>query len=412
MTVWSLDEDLFLDADEQAEVVVSVSISAPPFTIAGAFSQDEVVVKVEPTMVILQGIALDLLDLIPETFTTAPILIAYVRETSIQVGDWFTKVSDIIKLLSPNTTTSTTYLRELGSIIGVTFPPEDETTDAEMRKVLENAVFWYRSKGTYESLSIIALIYQVTINIFDMYTNDYVNFFTTDWFVGDEGENPPGFDDTFYKSPHFGLEIVLNKTYTLGSQVCLWPDDGILDNFSAEVERTRPVHTVPHYMLLLNPVTDELGNTIRVSGNIDTKVTADWVSSTKFFDDVGSGNAWFFDDGSFFDSEATAAIKSITKWVMGTGNSPCNIDDSGFVIESQVLTGTIEAEDIIISDEKVTFEFDLPEATVQQNLSSVGLYIPGAPDLLMVASCFPKINKSAAFMLRVKVEVFRKDLSS
>ncbi len=412
MTLWSLDEGLFLDADAQSEVLVSVDISAPPFTIGGAFSQSEVKVKVDVTMVITQGIALDLLDLIPETFTTAPILISYVREASIQVGDWFTKVANIIKLLSPNTTTSTTYLRELGSIIGVTFPPEDETTDAEMRKVLENAVSWYKVKGTYESLSIIALIYQVTINIFDMYTNDYVTFFTTDWFVGDEGENPPGFDDTFYKSPHFGLEIVLNKTYTIGSLTCLWPNDTILENFSAEIERTRPVHTVPHYMLLLNPVTDELGNTIRVAGNIDTKVTADWASSTKFFDEVGSGDAWFFDDGTFFDSEATAAIKSITKWVMGTGNSPCNIDDSGFFIESQVLTGTIAAEDIVITDEKVTFEFDIPEATVQASLTSVGLFIPGAPDLLMVASCFPCINKSSAFLLRVKVEVFRKDLSS
>ncbi len=412
MADWSLDDDLFLDADEQAEVAVSVDVSATGWNEKGAFSEDEVRVKVETTMVITQGIALDLLDLIPETFTTAPILISYVREASIQVGDWFTKVADIIKLLSPNTTTSTTYLRELGSIIGVTFPSEDGTSDAEMRKVLENAVFWYKAKGTYESLSIIALIYQVTINIFDMYTNDYSTFLTTDWFVGDEGENPPGLDATYYKSPHFGIEIVLNKTYTIGSTIYLWPNDNILDNFSAEVERTRPVHTVPHYMLLLNPVTDELGNTITVAGQIDTKVTADWVSSTKFFDEVGSGKAWFFDDGSFFDSSATAAIKSISKWVMGTGNFPCNIDDSGFVIEDQALTGTIDAEDIIITDEKVTFEFDIPEATVQSSLSSVGLFIPGAPDLLMVASCFPKIEKSSAMLLRVKVEVFRKDLSS
>jgi hypothetical protein len=129
----------------------------------------------------------------------------------------------------------------LGALIGVAFPPEDESTTAELRKTLADAVDWYKLKGTYQSIDIIALIQSFTVNVFDMYTNDYSSFVLTDWFVGDENENPPGLDGTYYKSPHFGAEVVLNQVYEPSgtSLRYLWQAGG-LANFAAKVEETRP----------------------------------------------------------------------------------------------------------------------------------------------------------------------------
>ena len=406
MAVWYLDDDHFLDEDSQAESKMTFDVSFGTISDVDVFAGTEARIRFDITMDIVGNLGLDLLDLIPEDFTSSIILQEYVEECSIQVGNWMSLSRDIIKLLSPNTTTSMTYLRELGSIIGVKFPPEDETSEVEMRRVLEDAVAWYRAKGTYHSLSIIALIYQRTINIYDMYTNDYSTFYLVDWFVGDEDENPAGFDSTYYKSPHFGVEVVLNRVITSGSINYLWEDDGDITNFKNEVERTRPVHTVPHYLLFLNPQTDEFGNIITTSGNVQAKITGNWNPTQKFFDDTA---AWNFDDGTIFDLNATALINSITKWVMGTGNYPSDLADTGFVIEGASITGTID--DIVITDEKVTFEFLVPKATIASNLSSLGLYIPGVPDQLMCAATFPKINKSDEAELRVKVEVSKTDLS-
>lgn len=408
MALWYLDDGKYLDADEDAVIEITFDIGFATISDVDIFANTEVNIQFDISMDTVGSIGLDLLDLIPEDFTSSVILREYVEEVGVQVGDWMLKNQDIIKLLSPNTTTSTKYLRELGSIIGVTFPPEDETSDSEMRKVLENAVAWYRVKGTYYSLSLIALIYQKTINIYDMYTNDYSTFYLVDWFVGGEDENPPGFDSTFYKSPHFGIEVVLNLATTVGSASYLWYDDSVLDNFKAEVERTRPAHTVPHYLMLLNPKTDEFGNIITSSGNVQCKTTGNWNPSTLFFDETP---VLHFDDNLFFDQSATALIKSITKWVLGTGNYPSNLADTGFVIEGAAWTGTIDPDNILITDEKITFEFIVPKETAQSGISSLGLYVPGSPDQLMAASTFPKINKSSDVELRVFVEIFKTDLS-
>jgi hypothetical protein len=228
------------------------------------------------------------------------------------------------------------------------------------------------------------------------------------WFVGDEDENPTGFDSSYYKSPHFGLEILLNKVFTVDSTNYLWRTT-YLSNFDDLVNEVRPVHTVPHFSLKLNPKTDEFGNIIESDGDVNCKAFGNWNPSIKYFDEQDSDEQWSFDDGTYFDQSATTFINSITKWVLGTGNYPCSLGDSDFDIETPALNGTID--DTTIYDDRVVFEFTVEKATVQSGITELGLYVPGAPDTLVVAACFPKIDKGSDTELTVQVEVYREPLA-
>jgi hypothetical protein len=395
--------------DDSDSIVIVVDTSLVP----QPFSDRELEIGCDFEMDVTCSVALDLLQLVPEKFRTSQILIDYLSEAGLYVGDWFTKARDIVKLLSPNTVSDISYLKHLGALIGVEFPPEDSSSDSEIRKNVTSAIDWYKVKGTYKSIQIVSLIQKFTVNLYDMYTNDYVNFTMVDWFVGDENENPPGLDASYYKSPHFGLEVLLNQIYepdsSSGIDLHLW-ETGYLNNLILKVDETRPVHTVPHYLLLLNPKSDEFGNIIEVDGEIKTKVFGGWQKSIKYFDEVGSGNAWNFDDGSYFDESIEVFIKSITKWVIGTGNYPCVLSNPSWDVETPVLTGNIDPDDITITDEKITFEFIVPKVIVQSNVSELGLYIPGAPDTLVIGSCFPRIDKDSRIELRILVEIYRESL--
>jgi hypothetical protein len=409
-TNWHLDDGYHLDQKYGEELVHEVELTMDVTYIAHPLTGIELVMIGELDTSPIQTVGLDLLPLIPEKFRDVvdplaeaeelAILEAYIKEAGIQVSGWLTSVQNIVRLLSPYTVGTIPYLRYLGALIGVEFSPEDEATEASLRKELQHAIDWYKLKGTYESIQILALIQQFQVNFYDMYTNDYVNFYMTEWFVGDEDENPPGFDSSYYKSPHFGLEIVLNKVFQEGSVAYLWRTS-YLNNLAAQVEKTRPVHTVPHYLLLLNPKTDEFGHIIEVDGEIKTKIHGTWQVSTKHFDMIGSGEEWNFDDGTFFDQNAEAFINSISKWVFGTGGS--------FDIDNPAITGTVDS--VTITNEKITFEFIVPKAEVQDGLNELGLYIPGAPDVLVLSSIFPKIDKGNNVELRVIVEVFKTDLA-
>jgi hypothetical protein len=368
---------------------------------------DDCEFELECEMDVIGSVALNFLPLVPEKFRTSQILQDYLDVAELEVGYWFTSVRDIVKLLGPNTISSVEYLRYLGSIIGVKFPPEDETSEDEMKKTLISAIDWYKVKGTYHSIQIMALINQLTVNVYDMYTNDYSDFYmVTSWFVGEENENPPGFDSSYYKSPHFGVEVVLNTVYNDGSSYYLWNGDK-LGNLILKVEETRPVHTVPNYFIGLKPKTDEFGNVIEVAGEIKTKIMSNWEVTTKYFDAIGT-EAWNFDAGINFDESTEAYVKSMTKWVLGTGNG--NIEDSGFDITNPVLTGSIDPDNITISVDKILFEFILPKSVVQNNITELGIYIPGSSDTLVLASTFPKINLDGTISLRVVVEVDRSNL--
>ena len=387
------------------ETILTVIAAEPPL-----YSNIITEIIFDFSMDLQADLGLDLYDLIPEKFRESPqqaILKEYVEEASFQFGSWMTKTRDIVLLLSPNTTTSVEYLRYLGALIGVVFPPEDTTSELEMRKTLEQAVAWYKVKGTYESLLLLAMIHQFTVNIYDMYTNDYVNFVLVNWWTGQEGINPPGLDVSYYKSPHFGVEVVLDRVYTVHSTQYLWYSS-LFGNLLAKVEEVRPVHTVPHYLVRLAPKTDELGHVIEVTGQIKARVLSNWEQATKYFNASGAGT-WHFNDGTYFNASGDAFVKTVTKWVLGTGAS--DITDPSFTILNPVLTGSIDPDNITSDKDKYSFEFLVPKIAVQLGLRELGLYVPGAPDKLVIGSTFPLIDKGNDVEIRVVVQIYKSDLT-
>jgi hypothetical protein len=421
MADWHLDEGYYLDWENSATIEMEMDFDISYTVAHRPFLDTEIEMEMEFSIEYQHSVALDLLRLIPVKYHSSQILLDYVDEVELEVGSWLTKVRDIVKLSNPDLVTSRTYLKNIAALIGLGLPPEDETTIAEIKRDIAQAIPWYKIKGTYKSIQIIALVQKFTVNLYDMYTKNYNTFYMTEWFVGDENENPPGFDSSYYKSPHFGIEVLLNRVYAIGTgesgtsggiiSNCLW-QSSYLDNLYSRVEDTRPVHAVPHYILLLNPKTDEFGHVVEVDGDIYCRVMGDWQISTKYFDQQGSGEAWNFDDGTNFDESPDAFVKSILKWKLGTGNYPCSLcADSGadFVVENPVLDGDIDPDNINISSEKITFEFVVPKST-KKGISELGLFTSGGK--LVVGSCFPKIDLDTRVELRVLVEIYRKDLGA
>jgi len=420
---WYLDEGWHLDQSAAAEIEGEGVLELDFFSVVRPFANLEIVGTLDTTIDLQCSVFLDLLRLLPLKFhqpeSKHEIFVEFVREVELEMGIWQTSVRDMVKLSNPNIVTSRTYLNHLAELIGLELPPEDDSTEDEIRRSIAQAIDWYKVKGTYESLSILSLIQQFTVNLFDMYTDDYVSFLLTDWFVGEEDENPEGLDSTYYKSPHFGVEIVLNRTYSVGTStgsgsgdsggsgtsIYLW-QASYLDNLHAAVEQTRPVHTVPHYILLLSPTTDEFGTVVEVSGDIQTRVLSDWQVSSSYFDE---SPPWRFDDADEnFDASVEAFIKSIDTWVLGTGSN--DISSSGWTVDSPAITGSIDLEDIVISQEEVTFSFIVPKATVQKGITELGLYT--STDNLVLGSTFPVLDKDGRVELRVVVTVQKKNLSS
>jgi hypothetical protein len=417
MSEWQLDAGYYLDQSVSAEIFAEME-TAMDFSITHRpFDDDEVVMEISTDADFTASVSLDLLRLIPLMFHNSLILTDYIDEVELEVGIWHTAVRDMVKLSNPNTVTEKDYLKQLAALIGLDLPPEDESTEDEIRRSIAQAIDWYKVKGTYESVNIISMIQKFTVNLLDMYTNDYETFILTEWFVGDENENPPGFDSSYYKSPHFGIEVVLNQVYSVstgtgsgsgastpaGGLLYLW-QAAYLDNLFDAVEQTRPVHTVPHYILLLSPKTDEFENVITTDGNIQTKVLGTWQKAAKYFDDV---IPWRFDEAESFDSSTLAFIQSITKWELGTGSN--DINSPSWEVANPVLTGSINVSDIVVTEDKITFSFIVPKNISQLGIRELGLYTTG--NTLVLGSTFPSLDKDSRVELRVVVSVYKSDLS-
>lgn len=261
----------------------------------------------------------NLLNLIPEKFTDSQLLIDFMSEVSTLIGEYLNNVNEMQLLQDPNNV-PIAYLKYLGKLIGVTLPDVDTTSEKELRREVLQAIDWYKIKGTYHAMQIIISASGLTVNLYDMYTNDYVTFSIQDWFVGEEDENPTGLDSSYYKSPHFGFEILLiivHNTDALGDH--LWRD-ALFTNVDDRIEKVRPINTVPHYWLLLNPLTDESGTAIESLGKVFCKVTENWSYDKLYFDTGESGHVFDTGDPDYlFDIDIESFLDSIVTWKLGTG---------------------------------------------------------------------------------------------
>jgi len=230
---------------------------------------------------------------------------------------------------------------------------------------------------------------------------------------------------TYYKAPYIGLEIVLNQVY--GED----PDKHLLeltkfDDLSLYAELVRPVNVVPKYSVLLLPTADETGDVTEILGEILTCTVGGWAYTKNFFDqkeladvvddsggfvvDSSGGDtvqAWvpelYFDDSVYFDTSRDSFINSIVKWRLGTGNKGVSPDTPGFIIQNEILVGTIDKT--TIHNDRVEFEFKIDSGTSYTGISELALYL--SDDTMEVASTFPDIDLAAAVGLRVVVTIYR-----
>ena len=288
------------------------------------------------------------------------------------------------------------YLKYLAYEVGAQVSPEVlEVLGGDYRKFISSIVSWWKHKGLYEVLKVIAYIVDLRVNIWDMWTNDYSTFVKVDPSVNDYENEHPG----YYKSPHFGYEVVLDRRYGDYPNYYLWKED-MFPAIAELVEQVRPVNTVPHYGILLNPKTKEDKQVMTVPGEIHTVVTNNWVFTRLYFD-----TGVKFDDGKFFDWTYESAVNNITKWKLANGNKNQKPSPSQTSLGGTVLAeGTIDKKEI--TPEKLVYEFLIPQATELENVSELGLYLDDG-STLMVVSNFPNVTKTNEVEWRIRVEIYK-----
>jgi len=360
--------------------------------------------------------AVDLLKVFPEKFHSSELLQAYFDTYEYYLDDFITKTGSLLQLQDPNEV-SATYLQRLANLLNFKLSNPDSVSDAIRRNELIGAVDWYKMKGTYESLLLIALWVKFDFTIYDKYTNDYSTFVDQEWFVGEEDENPTGLDSTYYKSPHFGLSVSLNQVRDAGTY-----DEGYLDRhlwrpslfvgITDHVEKTRPVNTVPSYLIEHNCLTDETLAAVEIATTETvTKIVGTWPASKLVFDGDGlsTPNQRYFDNGDQFDQDPSSYIATITGWKLSTGGGSGMLDltqdSSSYSLDNVVLTGTVDGYSV--SDSEIQIWFTVPQATVQYDISQLGLYVQIPSEELIIASTFPEINKGSSTALKVIVTIDR-----
>lgn len=349
------------------------------------------------------GLSLNLDLLIPAKHQTDDdgALDVLLTELNAILEEWVTNIEGLGDLLDPDVCPNI-YLQYLADLLGTTLTAADAATEHQRRDELRQIIDWYKMKGTYQSVTVIENMLDTNFELMEMYTNDYATFKLVDWFVALEpDQNPPGLGSDYYNSPHFGYMIRLNVKYDGTTD---WPDDYLyipdwfldIDRY---VERTRPIHTVPHYYVLLEPECDDDTTVMTVDGEIHSRIMGVWSETKLYFD---NGNK--FDDGDNWDQHDVSFYDNVTKWKIGTGSKGKSPGDSGWTdLETEVSSGSIDK--ITITADKVVWEFTIP-AQDQLGISELGLYSTG-PDTIRAACLFPDINLAGNVDVRVKVTVNR-----
>jgi len=328
-----------------------------------------------------QQFTLDLKQLIPEKFRETPVIDDLVTVLSQKVGYWLDIIEDLPLILEPNTVRFE-YLRYLAYLLGLKFITADETLEDELRRELVSAVDWYKMKGTYGALETIGKLVNREVNIWDLYTNDYVNFYPTPWWIGDENENPPMYDSSYYKSPHFYFEVILDKVLvrsevvseSLGeegssSTYALWVFGGF-DELKNYIEKVRPVHTVPHYRLKLQLPVDQEDIPYTVYGGESLESLAEktviWKPDGMRVADflAGQDSMLRYDEGNdfgrdphhdetyYFDDYTLDMLENLSGFTLGSGHVYDNYED----MEIALTSGSWSVENPVYSKSIVTHD--------------------------------------------------------
>ena len=349
----------------------------------------------------------DILPTIPEKFRDSQILLDYVAEINTDLNYALDKIDGIEQLLDPYNVPRQ-YMQYLADLIGFKIMGMDTQTTDSLRQQLLRAIPWYKMKGTYQSIKVLAYWCGLSIQVVDMYTNNYVDFIDVPWFVGEEGENPTGLDSSYYKSPHMGLNIFLNRIVDIGSSPThLWLTS-MFNNLYTYVEQTRPVNVVPHYRIVATPQTYDDKSVVSMPESILTRVMDIWSSNRMFFDagiaESSAAAEITFDNSKLFDYTPAGFPEQVTKFGIGIGNkgvTPAN----GFTLANSVYTGSITSSQFL-SDRSV-YEIVIPQNVIQNGISELVLLLDNGLTVAL-ATTFPDIDKGNQYELKFIITVLKK----
>ena len=356
------------------------------------------------------------------TFEAGAYIVVY---APISVAEIVDKIAGISTFFNPRSVPEE-YLQDLASLLGATLQSPDYASAFERRDDLIATVDWYKIKGTYQSIQVISFITGLQFRLFDMYTNDYTNFVVQDWFVSKGSQNPEGLDQTYYKSPHFGLFAWLKKVHPAGTyfegelgehlwRPSLWGIPGVPESsVDYYVEKTRPVNTVPHYGLFLECLTDQSHLPFTVFDEngvpaISSVTTSDWWFGNLLFDgDSGEGGIFDENPAHLFDAGIKTFLDSVDTWKIGTSGKFLMWPGTVATIDTVRGTGLIEKYKIF--DDRIEFDLTIPKELVlttdPTGITELGLY-QSSTDNLVALSTFKAIYKNEDFNVYCRFIVYR-----
>lgn len=343
--------------------------------------------------------------MVPRKYREAQIL----RDYLSSLGDWMdenpvAKIDGLVDIIDIRNV-PVEYLQYLADSLGLVLSHFLGSDDANLRRQIENAVDWYKIKGTYRAITVILYTVQLSATIYDLYTIDYSSFVRMRWFsLG--AHNPvdyevyPGtWNSAMFKTPHFDIQIELNRVF--GTTPDWYLIDG--DQFTIAktlVEEVRPANSVPHYYARAVGTTsrDFQVETIESSKISTVVIQANWQELTYTFDNATGIK--YFDEGNILDFSLTAFLQTWTIFKIGIGNVGVLPSTSATDLEDAVFTGSVS--NIVFGSNTVTYTMDVPESFAKNGITELGIFNSTGTDL-QILMANPAINKVDGYTLRYEV---------
>ena len=170
----------------------------------------------------------DLMRYVPEKFRSSVALQQFMAEAGLMVGSWLGDINDLSLLIDP-WNVNQQYITYLADLIGFKFITTSSTTFPQIQRQLLQAIPWYKMKGTYQAYKYIGYALGLNLNLYDMYTQDYINFIAEPWYAGNVGSLPP--DATLNNPPFITTGVGIGNTLLTDGSFTLWTSSSVLTDW-------------------------------------------------------------------------------------------------------------------------------------------------------------------------------------